>query len=162
MNVPGSWSKWRTHAGALPLITSPTQIRLTERPLDEMLKAEFDPRTEVLAEAGIDVPKSPLAGAGISAIEWKPQRLSFTASSTGTSIAVIAQTHCHPWKAFVNDKPAEIIRVNHAFQGVILPQGSNSVRLEYQDRAFKLGGIISAIFSMIVSALILFYRKEMA
>jgi hypothetical protein len=162
ISVPGSWSKWQTRAGALPLVTSPTQIRLAERPLEEMLLAEFNPRTEVLAEMGAEIPNGPLVPAEISAIDWRPQRISFKASSAGTSLAVIAQTYCHPWKAFVNDRPVEILRVNHAFQGVVLSQGSNSVRLEYQDRAFRLGTVISALFSMIVAALILFRRKETA
>jgi hypothetical protein len=162
INVPGSWSKWQTRTSALPLITSPPQIQFAERSLDEVLKPGFDPRDHAVAETGVGLPRGPLAPAEISALDWKAERISFTAATSGTSVIVIAQTDYPSWKAFVDNRPVEIIPINHAFQSIVLPQGVHSVRLEYQDRAFKVGAILSAIFCVIVSVSILFRRKPAA
>jgi hypothetical protein len=159
INVPGSWSKWQTRASAQPLITSPAQIRFAERPFQEILKPEFDPREEAVAEIGVDLPAGLLARAEITAVDWKPEHVSFTATSSGTSVVSLAQTDYHCWSAFVNDRPSKIIPLNHAFQAIVLPQGTHSVRLEYQDRAFKAGAISSAIFSVIVAIAMLSRRK---
>jgi hypothetical protein len=161
INLPGSWSKWQTRPTALPLVTSPTQVQFVERPLEEMLKSDFDPRTGSLVEIGAELPKGPLAPAEISGIDWKPHQISFTANASGTSIVAIAQSHYHWWKAFVNERPSEIFRLNHAFQGIVLAQGANSVRLEYDDRSFKIGAMISALFAVAI-VLMLFRRKQNA
>jgi hypothetical protein len=162
ISVPGSWSKWQTRATTLPLITSPVLVRPAERPLEEVLKASFDPRSEAIVPSGLNIRTGQLARAEISAVDWKPERISFTAVASGPSLVVVAQTHFHAWKAFVSERPVEIVPVNHAFQGIFLPEGSHSVRLEYHDSAFRIGGIISGVFSLLVTISILFPPKQLA
>ena len=47
-----------------------------------------------------------------------------------------------------------MLRANHAFQAVEIPRGRHTIRLEYEDRMFRVGAIISvaALFILVIAA----------
>ena len=59
------------------------------------------------------------------------------------SLVVFAQAYYPAWKATLDGKPARLLRANHAFQAVAVPAGRHGIQLEYDDRSFKLGAVIS-------------------
>lgn len=65
--------------------------------------------------------------------------------SPAPSVAVIAQTFYHNWRASVDGQNVPLLRANEAFQAVEVPQGTHHVRLRYVDRAFELGAALSAV-----------------
>jgi uncharacterized membrane protein YfhO len=58
-------------------------------------------------------------------------------------MVVISQTYYHPWKAYVDSKPSKLYRANHAFQAVQVPEGSHTLRLQYEDNFFRIGVLLS-------------------
>ncbi|MBI5802655.1 MAG: YfhO family protein, partial [Verrucomicrobia bacterium] len=83
--------------------------------------------------------------ARVLAAKWSAHRIECDVDSAAPTLVVIAQTFYHPWKATVNGQPTEILRANHAFQAVPVPAGRSAVRLEYVDRGFQLGVMLSAL-----------------
>ncbi|MBM3832821.1 MAG: YfhO family protein [Verrucomicrobia bacterium] len=67
------------------------------------------------------------------------------AAASGPSWIVIAQTHYHPWRAYIHGKPKRLWRANHFAQAIEVPGGRSSVQLIYQDRAFVFGGVLSVL-----------------
>ena len=59
------------------------------------------------------------------------------------SIVVISQTWYHDWRAYIDGKPAILLRANYAFQAVQVPAGKHKIHLDYEDRAFETGAAIS-------------------
>jgi hypothetical protein len=59
------------------------------------------------------------------------------------SIVVISQTWYHDWRAYIDGKPATLLRANYAFQAVQVPAGKHKIHLDYEDRAFEIGAAIS-------------------
>ena len=59
------------------------------------------------------------------------------------SLVVVAQSWYHDWRAQVDGGPARLLRANHAFQAVEVPQGPHRVQLIYRDRAFETGAVVS-------------------
>ncbi|MBM3876561.1 MAG: YfhO family protein [Verrucomicrobia bacterium] len=59
------------------------------------------------------------------------------------ALVVLAQTWYHPWRACVNDQPTTLWRANRAYQALEVPAGSSRVRVVYEDRAFRLGVLLS-------------------
>ena len=47
------------------------------------------------------------------------------------------------WRVEVDGRPAELLRVDHAFRGVRVPAGSHRVVFTYQDRALQAGLVLS-------------------
>lgn len=154
MSAPGSWSRWQTRTNSLPLVTSPERVRKSERPLDELAKSNFDPRTEAIMSSGTDFTASTMTRAEISELRWHPEQISFTTEAAGPSLAVISQTFYKPWKAYINEQAVPILPVNHAFQSIPLPPGKHAVVLKYEDRVYKFGAMVSAIFGLVIGAMI--------
>lgn len=65
--------------------------------------------------------------------------------SPAPTVVVVAQTFYHDWRASVDGQNAPLLRANHAFQAVEVPQGRHEVALRYVDRAFELGAALSVV-----------------
>lgn len=66
-------------------------------------------------------------------------------NSPAPTVVVVAQTFYHDWRATVDGIEVPLLRANHAFQAVQVPQGTHKVVLRYVDRAFQLGALLSVI-----------------
>src|SRR5471030_234264 len=75
--------------------------------------------------------------------KFTDQTVDIEAEAQETSLVVISQTWYHDWRAYVDDKPATLLRANYAFQAVQIPAGRHRLRLAYEDRAFEIGAAIS-------------------
>jgi hypothetical protein len=73
------------------------------------------------------------------------QQVDVEVESTQPSLVVFSQTYYHNWQAAVDGRPAPLLRANHAFQAVSIPAGRHNVRVEYKDRLFEIGAVISAV-----------------
>ena len=115
-----------------------------QRSLAAIASPDFHPRSEAI------VSDSP--GLGESAVEsdGKPDTPAVMRQSTGVSeisvdcgtersFLVRSVAYYPGWRATVDGIPAQIERSDHAFQGVVLPQGKHTVRFSYQPFAFRLG-----------------------
>ena len=54
----------------------------------------------------------------------------------------MAQAYYHPWHAYVDGKPTRLWRANYAFQALEVPAGNHQIQVVYEDKAFKIGGVI--------------------
>jgi Bacterial membrane protein YfhO len=54
-------------------------------------------------------------------------------------LLVLADPWYPQWRVRVDGRPAELLRVDHAFRGVRVPAGSHEVVFSYEDRAMRLG-----------------------
>jgi len=61
------------------------------------------------------------------------------------ALVSLAQTYFHHWRAYVDGKPAHLLRANYAFQAVEVPAGRHAIRLVYEDGGFLVGALISGV-----------------
>jgi Bacterial membrane protein YfhO len=52
------------------------------------------------------------------------------------------------WRVEVDGRPAELLRVDHAFRGVRVPAGEHRVVFTYQDRALQAGLVLSSLTAL--------------
>ena len=65
------------------------------------------------------------------------------------------------WTAYVNGKPAEILKVNAGFMAVLAPEGSSRIEFKYETPGLKLGllvTVIAALLSAVYIAIVLIKR----
>jgi len=147
--LPGSKVAWTNRSTALPVATAGQGPRFADdaEALGAMASAEFAPQHTVF------LPKSaiPVAG-GASAADarifgqkFSPQRIELQVSASTNTMLVLAQTFYGPWRASIDESPVPILRANHAFQSVVIPQGTHAVAFTYEDSSFRLGCIISLL-----------------
>ena len=56
---------------------------------------------------------------------------------------VISEEAWKGWRAYVDGRPAKIVRANHAFLGVFVPAGKHAIQLIYLPQSFVIGRAIT-------------------
>ncbi|MBK9150170.1 MAG: YfhO family protein [Saprospiraceae bacterium] len=54
------------------------------------------------------------------------------------------------WQAYIDDKPAEHIRVNYILRGMRIPAGEHKITFEFRPKAYYAGEKISLISSLLL------------
>lgn len=164
---PTNFMEWKPRATALPLITGgqmPVYIDDTNA-VSELFAHNFDPARFVVLPPAMKAQISVTNASTIEVLGWKfgRERIDCEVATTNTALVTIAQTYYHCWRAFVDERPAPLLRANFAFQAIEITPGKHRLRLVYQDRAFRVGVIVSlAGLVTCVIGLILFGRNRRA
>jgi hypothetical protein len=90
--------------------------------------------------------------------EDRPEMVVAEASSDSAGILVLADAAYPGWRADVDGKPAEILRVDGCFRGVAIPAGSSRVTFRYRPLSFYAGAAVSLV--AIVLAIGLAWKGE--
>jgi len=159
--------EWSPRTNALPLVTVLQEMQEEddhEKVLKKITANDFDARTEVWLSTMPMVPP-PLPTnfefkASISDLVVKRHEITFTAEANTYAAAVIAQSWHPAWQAKVNGKLAEVIRANHAFQAVQIPEGKSVIRLRYVDHEFIKGAKLSFATALAMLIACFFWRPK--
>lgn len=149
--------KWASRTNFHPLVTGgQTPLFATpEATLQGLADSGFDPTHVVY------LPEAATALTGVkAATNVKIDITEFTAHEVEIDIeteqpawVVVAQTHYHPWRAYVNGSPSRLWQANHAFQAFEVPAGTSSARLVYEDTAFKAGATLTILTCLVILGL---------
>ncbi|MBN1397933.1 MAG: YfhO family protein [Bacteroidetes bacterium] len=109
----------------------------------------------------------PLQGASAEIEHYGIQDLKIRANASGNNLLFLSEAfYPKGWKAFIDGKETEILRLNYMFRGVIVPQGVHSVEMKFEPESFASGRKISLAANIIVLAGIVisggigWYRKR--
>jgi hypothetical protein len=145
--APTNLFAWRAHPDFLPLITAgqkPVFLDDTNA-LSALTRTDFDGGKIVFlppaARAFVTI--SNATDARVTEIRFGTQTVDAEITAAEPALVVVAQTYYHNWRAFVDGRPAVLLRANVAFQAVQIPAGQHQIRLVYQDRAFATGAVVS-------------------
>jgi hypothetical protein len=138
---------WEPRPASMPLLTGGQKpvFASDETVLQMLASTNFNPRAEVYLplEAKNSITATNLATVKITAEKFTAQQIEATVEADAPAMLVAAQTYYHPWRAYVDGKPATLLRANFYFQAIEVSAGSHRVKLVYEDRQFYLGAIIS-------------------
>lgn len=115
--------------------------------------AAWNPHTTALVEAstGLNFTKAdqlPVGNRLARVIVDEPNRVEVKTVADAPSLLVLSANHYPGWRAFVDERPVEVVRVNYNQRGVALPAGNHDVRFVYQPKSVLVGLVIS--LSMLV------------
>jgi hypothetical protein len=89
----------------------------------------------------------------------EPEHRTIDASCVAACLVISSMTFSTDWRARVDGEPADLLRTDGLFQGVIIPPGRHRVNLDYQPVAGTMGLAVSfAAFATL--AIWLFYRNR--
>ena len=146
---PGTVVEWTPRPSAMPFVSAgqePVWADATNA-LQGVADPGFNPRTKVFLPAGLTLQPPPVAAPGARAelSHFTSEHLTITVECEQPAVVVIAQTFHPAWQARIDGRPAPVHRANHAFQAVVVPAGRHELRLDYVDRRFRLGAVISGV-----------------
>jgi hypothetical protein len=65
-------------------------------------------------------------------------------TQSGQSAILVLSENWHPeWKAWVDGKPAPVLRAYHTFRAVAVPEGEHEVVFRYDNRHYRTGGLLT-------------------
>jgi hypothetical protein len=146
---PRDVTEWLPRDSFLPLATAgqrPVFLDDTNA-LRALIAPDFDGRKVVFLppemKASISVTNE--TSARVISQRFTPERVDLQVEAAAPSLVVLAQSWYHQWHAYVDGKPARLLRANYAFQAVEVPAGTRHLRLAYEDHALGAGSIISGM-----------------
>jgi hypothetical protein len=127
--------------------------------LNNIASRSFDPRqTAFMLEkpkVSIDVPGE---SARAAIVKYGTQDLELRVNATGNNLLFLSDAY-YPkgWNAYIDGNPADILRLNYLFRGVIVPQGEHVITMKFEPRMFYLGKQISLWISLIIYGMLILW-----
>ena len=159
----GKLFDWTARDTFLPLISAGQKPVFADNDftLTRLMSPRFVPQREVLLplEAKNFLNNVDATEAKILSHRFSAHRVEAEVEARRPAMVVIAQTFYHPWRAYVDDQPAQLWRANHAYQAVNVAAGRHRVKLVYEDRAFTTGALISTT-TLVLVAFLWFWKSR--
>jgi len=107
----------------------------------------WEPRRTALLEAQIEFNRDVLedTSANVTVSEKGPNHVEVSTTSMSPAILVLSENFFPGWRAYIDGKPAEILRVNYNQRGLILGQGQHIVEFVYRPASVVIGLAISLL-----------------
>jgi len=138
---------------ALPRTFVPQRVEVTPDDNDrlgKLARPEFKAREVAYVETPVNLP--PECRGTVKIKDEIPTRIVIAAQMDTPGLLVLADLWDPGWRAWINGKPAPILRTNHALRGVVLPAGFSTVEFRYASatvaRAFLLAA--GALFILLI------------
>ncbi|MGD0583688.1 MAG: hypothetical protein ABR974_12190 [Bacteroidales bacterium] len=90
------------------------------------------------------------AGDSIRLTSYKPNELIYKYSSGGERLAVFSEIwYPAGWKAFIDGKPSDYLRVDWILRGMVVPAGAHEIRFSFEPASYYTGNKVSLASSVI-------------
>jgi len=94
--------------------------------------------------------------ATVKLVKYTNDEIEYEAESATGGLIVLSEVY-YPagWNAYINGKPADIIRTNYVLRGLVVPQGKHQIKLVFEPTSFKKGDNISYLSSWLLIIIVL-------
>jgi hypothetical protein len=117
----------------------------------------WEPLQTALVESPTGLDGSGLVATGSAEVtRHEPNRVEVKTASASAALLILSENHYPGWRATVDGREVEVLRVNYNLRGVLLPAGEHTVEFLYRPRSVLLGLIIS----LLVLASLLLWRAS--
>ncbi len=142
--IPGLASydaHWLTVPNPLPYVRLASAAVASRDPAADLPNIPLE--TTVLVEQPIVLP---LGAAGTAHLtEGRPGRLLLEVDAPAERLLAVAESYHPGWRAAVDGRPVEVLRVNGDFQGCLVPAGRHCVELQFRPESLRWGSILSLV-----------------
>ena len=95
-------------------------------------------------------------GSSITLTSYAPDVLTYKSESSADGTVVFSEIYYpYGWKAYIDEKPAEIFRANYLLRAMNIPAGQHEIRMEFRPDSIRKGNAISITCIMIMYATVL-------
>ncbi len=141
--IIGSWPI----ANALPRVYVPWRVETIEddkERLAQMADLGFNPAHVAYVEhAEVDFPT--LCEGTAEIVDEIPTRVTVSLDMKTPGLVVLADRWDKGWNAYLDGRPAPILRTNHALRGVVAPAGKATLEFRYEPASFAWGLRLAAV-----------------
>ncbi len=128
----------------------------SDETLDLVLGDGFNPVVETLLEEEPPMAPDPEARGQVEWVERSPNRMAFQVRASGPALVVVADNWFPAWQATVNGEETPVLRADHTFRAVAVPEGTSEVIMEYRSRQIQGSLALSVACLLLVTGAGLF------
>jgi hypothetical protein len=118
----------------------------------EFLRA--NPRPFLTAMTPFPAPPA-LAGGTVTRFVETVNEATIDVEAAGQALLVMTVTRHKYWSAWVDGRKAELVPVNIAYQGVIVPRGSHRVTMRYRNPVVIWSGVVSLVTLLALTTILI-------
>ena len=134
------------NSAAMPRAWLVPEVELVTEPdgaLERMLDENWDPARTGFVSGSNDLAVGSGELVGEATIEARGDgSLTIRTTSDRPALLVMAENWYDGWVVTIDGEPAELRRVNHTFQGVVVGEGEHLVELSFEPESVKLGLLV--------------------
>ncbi len=124
--------------------------------------SQFDPADVAFTEEEVTGIEAPDSTAYVRIENFDDEFIQIDVNASGNNFLFLGDTYmtgetdyklfkAHTgWKAFIDGVETKIYRTNHAFRGIVVPEGQHKVELSYRPESFVISKYLSLIFSSVI------------
>jgi hypothetical protein len=106
----------------------------------------WDPLRTALVEAKLsDTMVSGAQEARVEITKYQPNRVNLRSYSSGTSILVLSENHYPGWRAYVDGRATDTLRVDYNLRGLELDPGEHQIEFVYRPKSVIIGFFVSLL-----------------
>jgi len=118
----------------------------------------WDPGQVALVDSQLEFTPGAVDGSATVAVErHEPNFVQIKSKSAAPSILVLSENHYPGWRAYVDDRPVETVRVDYNLRGVTLNAGEHNIEFRYLPKSVFAGFAISLLTLL---GLLLWWRRS--
>jgi hypothetical protein len=106
---------------------------------------KWDPAMTALIDPGIGNLSGGAASGQAAITLYEPNRIVITTKSDSDQILVLSENHYPGWRAYVDGRAVETLRVNYNLRGATVPAGQHQVEFVYRPKSVLIGLVISLL-----------------
>jgi hypothetical protein len=147
-------------------VMNPVLVKNADEENEKLGDAGFNPRTQALVDqrfekyvAGLTMDTASFASAKVELTNYHPDKMEYKSSSSKEGLAVFSEIWYKgntDWKATIDGKDAEFIRVNYVLRGLKIPAGDHKIEFVFHPNSHYTGSSISLAGSGILLELLAF------
>lgn len=128
--------------------------------------SSFDPKNQALVDQrfasylqGLDQNATNMSNATIALSKYHPDHMEYNSSNASTGLAVFSEIWYKgnsDWKAYIDGKETEFIRVNYVLRGLKIPAGNHKIEFKFHPESHYTGSMISYAGSGLLLGLLAF------
>lgn len=120
--------------------------------------SRWEPLRTALVETDVatSVSASGAAAGSAEVFRYEPNRVDVRTKAAAPSILVLSENHYPGWRAYLDGRRVDMLRVNYAQRGVHVPAGEHEVSFRYRPASFYAGLALSLLTAL---ALLLWWRR---
>jgi hypothetical protein len=122
--------------------------------LKKIAATSFDPRDMAFSQDSItEHIDAPMPGVNAVVLRYGIQDMTIRATATGNNLLFISEAY-YPkgWKASIDGKETNILRLDYMFRGVVVPPGTHTVEMKFEPASFTRGRTLSLFSNIVVLA----------
>ena len=123
---------------------------------------DFDPTQTVVLERGVDA-SGIGAGSGSTAsiVGYGPNEILIDVNTPSTGVLVLSEVYYPGWRAWVDDRPVDVLRADFLFRAMELPAGAHRIRLLYDPDSLKIGvGLFALTLASLIGGIVWTKRRS--